>query len=142
MAKDSKQEENKIPTDGNFPRSYPGGGCHRYSPHLHPRIRRSCSLGRGSTLAGGRSPLQRATPDLAGLPRHLRRRRYQRPSAQSQRRSPLAHPLCESSSRCLIHRCRRRKSLVLVVGDDTYRLDQPKGTTARAIKNKEARQKM
>jgi hypothetical protein len=58
IAGDGRQEENGVPTDGNFPRSYPGGGdCHRCSPHLHPRIRRSCSLGRGSTLVGGHSPL-------------------------------------------------------------------------------------
>lgn len=73
-----------VPTDGNFPRSYLGGvDCHRYSPNLHPRIRRSHSLSRGSTLAGRRSPLQRATSYLADLPRRLRQHRYQRPSARS-----------------------------------------------------------
>jgi len=77
MAENSRQEENRIPTNRNFPQLYPvGGDCHRYSPHLHPRIRRSYSLSRGSTLAGRRSPLQQATPDLAGLPRRLHPHQY------------------------------------------------------------------
>ena len=58
IAEDGMQEGG-VPTDGNFLRSDLGGGyCRRYSPHLHPQIRRSYSLGRCSTLAGGRSPLQ------------------------------------------------------------------------------------
>jgi hypothetical protein len=31
---------------------------------------------------------------------------------------------------------------MLVVSDDVYQLNQPKGTTTRAIKNKEIRQKI
>jgi hypothetical protein len=58
IAEDSRQKENKIPTNGNFPQPYlGGGGCHRYSPHLHPRIRLSYSLSQGSILAGRHSPL-------------------------------------------------------------------------------------